>query len=125
MTTETKDDGQAIDSWAILELMGHVKLAGKVTEETHFGTVLGRIEIPLEDGSFITQMFGGSSVYRLTPCTEQIARVVARANKPQPVSVYDLKALLPPATEVGARDIEDDDEMEARYHRDDHDRFRD
>lgn len=36
-------------TWAILELMGHVKLAGFVTEEELFGGKIGRIDIPGAD----------------------------------------------------------------------------
>ena len=87
------------DQWVILELMGHVRLAGRVTEEEHFGAKLGRIEIPNEDGTFTTQWFGGGSVYRITPTTEEIARAVAYKNKPAPVSVWEMK--LPPAPNLG------------------------
>lgn len=78
------------EQWAILELMGHVKLAGRVTEEEHFGSKLGRIDIPNADGGFTTQFFGGGSVYRLTPTTEEIARHIALNNQPKPVQVWEL-----------------------------------
>lgn len=29
------------DSWAIVELMGHVRIAGRITEEERFGAKLG------------------------------------------------------------------------------------
>jgi hypothetical protein len=77
--------------WAILELMGHVRLAGFVTEEAHFGTALGRIDVPGADGP-TTQYFGGASVYRLTPTTEEIARSVATHNTPEPVYRWELPA---------------------------------
>lgn len=80
------------EQWAILELMGHVKLAGRVTEEEHFGAKLGRIDIPRADGGFTTQFFGGGSVYRLTPTTEEIARHIAQNNQPRPVQVWELPA---------------------------------
>lgn len=32
--------------WAVVELMGHVKLAGRLTEEEKFGTKMGRLDIP-------------------------------------------------------------------------------
>lgn len=74
------------EQWAILELMGHVRLAGRVTEEELFGAKMGRIDIPTSDlYAFTTQYFGGSSVYRLTPTTEEIARSVAANNQPRPV----------------------------------------
>jgi hypothetical protein len=81
----------SFEQWAILELMGHVRLAGKVTEEEHFGAKLGRIDIPNSDG-FTTQWFSGGSIYRLTPTTEDIARGVALRNQPEPVHRWELPA---------------------------------
>ncbi len=88
---------QGFDSWAIVELMGHVKIAGRVTEEERFGAKMGRIDIPTSDGKFATQYFGGSSVYRMTPTTEDVARAVAKNNQPTPVYRWELPA--PPAQE--------------------------
>lgn len=79
------------DQWAILELMGHVRMAGRVTEEERFGSKLGRVDVPDGDG-FTTVYFGGSSVYRMTPTTEAIARGVASRNKPEPVHRWELPA---------------------------------
>lgn len=102
--------------WAILELLGHVKVAGLVTEESHFGTAPGRIDIPNGDG-FITQFFGGSSVYRLTPTTEEIARSVAARNQPTPAHRWELPALPAQQDEERGDDAElweDDDEGPGR-----------
>lgn len=81
------------ESWAIVELMGHVRMAGRVTEEERFGAKLGRIDIPKDDPAgvgFSTVYFGGGSVYRLTPCTEEVARSVARRNQPEPIHRWEL-----------------------------------
>lgn len=87
--TETNDN---FGTWAILELMGHVKLAGFVTEEELFGSKMGRIDIPPgEDGKMVTQYFGGHTVYRLTPVTEEVAMAYAARNRPRPVYVYELQ----------------------------------
>lgn len=40
---------ETFDSWAVVELMGHVRMAGRVTEEEHFGGKMGRIDIPKEE----------------------------------------------------------------------------
>lgn len=98
--------------WAILELMGHVRLAGRISEETRFGVALGRIDIPKDDPAgvvFTTQYFSGSSIYRLTPTTEAIARSIAKANQPAPVHRWELPQLEAAAGEVGV-DIEDDED---------------
>jgi hypothetical protein len=87
------------DGWAIVELMGHVRLAGRVTEESHFGVALGRIDIPTAAGDgYTTQYFGGASIYRITPTTEEIARSIAAHNQPQPVRSWELPQ--PAALEV-------------------------
>ena len=52
---DNQPNTEKFDQWAIVELMGHVKLAGRVTEEKRFGVEMGRIDIPQEDGAFTTQ----------------------------------------------------------------------
>lgn len=80
-----------VASWAVLELMGHVRLAGRVSEEERFGTKMGRIDIPQPDGSFTTQFFSGGSIYRMTPCTEEVARAVAKSSEREPVYAWDIR----------------------------------
>lgn len=114
------DTPNTFDQWAILELMGHVRLAGRVTEETHFGAALGRIDIPVGDG-FTTQYFGGSSVYRITPTTEEIARSVAARNQPEPVYRFELpKPKIPEGVALAAVGFHNDVDPDLEYemHRD-------
>lgn len=112
------DQQPTYDGWAILELMGHVRLSGRVTEESHFGVALGRIDIPTADG-YTTQYFGGNSIYRLTPTTEEIARSVALRNQPEPVRPWELPR--PQQIEADQDDADDDnedDEIERERRRD-------
>lgn len=104
------EDKTGYDGWAILELMGHVRLAGRVTEESHFGVAIGRIDIPTNDG-YTTQYFGGSSIYRLTPTTEEIARSVALHNQPMPVRTWELPS--PQQIEVDPVDDDADQDDDA------------
>lgn len=91
------DEAKVIEAWAILELMGHVRLAGRVSEEEKFGTKLGRIDVPQKDGTFVTQYFSGSSIYRLTPVSEHVARDAAGRCQPQPVQPWEYPKQLPTA----------------------------
>lgn len=102
-TPKTEDFKQ----WCILELMGHRRLAGLVSEETRFGTSLCRIDIPGPEGKFVTQYYGGSSIYGLTPTTEEVARAFAQNNAPAPVSRWDLR--LPEKTTTEPEDADTDD----------------
>ena len=82
------------EGWAIVELMGHRRLAGFVTEEEHFGTAMLRLDVHgLNDTAApgVTQLYGGSSVYCVTPTTEEIARQLGDRLKPAPVSRYELE----------------------------------
>lgn len=70
--------------WAVLEIMGHRRLAGHVTEETIAGAVMLRIDIPgpnAGDPTKATQYYGGSSLFCMTPTTEELAR--KEANPPE------------------------------------------
>jgi|SRR6185295_8165239 len=99
------------EAWAIVELMGHVRMAGKVTEEERFGSKLGRVDVPRDDGTFSTHYFGGGSVYRLTPTTEEIARSVAARNQPSPVHSWELPKQIEAAivTVAGYEEYGDED----------------
>lgn len=100
--------------WCIVELMGHVRMAGLLTEAEHFGAKLGRLDIPQPDGTLATTFFGGASVYRISPTTEAIARAVALLDRPAPVHHWELPApqsVGQPAS-MADQDDDDDDEIE-------------
>lgn len=67
------------ESWAIVELMGHVALAGRVTKPGEYGG-LWQIDVP-EGETFHTEFFGSQSVYRIRMVSEEIARGYARPSR--------------------------------------------
>ena len=83
--------------WAILELMGHRRLAGYLTEVQIAGQGFLRLDVPpplagdddAEDGA-ATQFYSPSSVYAITPTTEEICRAVRV--RPEPVHTWELPA---------------------------------
>jgi len=84
---------EKFESWAVVELMGHHVLAGYVTEAEHFGTALLRIDVPAdpedtEARPAFTKYFGAASIYGVTPCSEEFARVARKRTSERPVSVY-------------------------------------
>ena len=103
---------EKVESWAILELMGHVRLAGRVSEEEKFGAKMGRIDVPDGDG-FTTRYFGGQSVYSMTPVTEEVARHVAKNVEAAPVHTWDFpKPALPAPVYAKTREDYEDDREE-------------
>lgn len=77
MSTKEKFEG-----WAVLELMGHRRLAGYVQEAEIAGGAFVRIDVPevvldASDDTAATQFYSPGAVYCITPCTEEAARAVA------------------------------------------------
>lgn len=79
--------------WAVVEMFGHIKMAGRLTEEERFGGKAGRLDIPTESGAYATSYFTSSSLFRLTIVTEATARAVAKQSWPRPVEPYEPKRL--------------------------------
>lgn len=76
--------------WAIIELMGHRRLAGYLTEQEIAGRGFLRLEVPGQPAA--TQFYSPAAVYCLTPTTEDIARAVAKGSRPEPVQRWELPA---------------------------------
>ena len=84
------EKSKTFEEWCILELFGHRKLAGKVSEYTIGGAAFVRIDIP---GS-ATQFYNPSAVYCITPTTEELARQFATLHTPEPVTRWELPDLV-------------------------------
>lgn len=86
---KTRED---FESWCLLELMGHRKLAGFVREATIAGGSFLRIDVFPGQAAVatITQFYPPGSVYALTPITEDLARRFASQAKPEPVAEWEL-----------------------------------
>lgn len=94
--------------WAKVEIFGHRKHFGRVSEVEQFGTKMLRIDVPIGEGDkFATFTYGGASIFGIAPMTEEACRKWAEYDRP---SVIDPLALMPPEPYRGARVFDDDDE---------------
>ena len=74
--------------YGIVELMGHTTLAGRIQEVERFGIKMLAIE-PIFRGTLLGIVFqGGASIYRLTPCSAEVAFAEA------PVGEYGLPSAI-------------------------------
>lgn len=81
MTAETP----APEQFAIVEIMGHHRQAGRISEVTMYGAQLLRVDVPAGDG-WATEFYGGSAIYRLRICTEEVAReALKQIGDPRPL----------------------------------------
>ena len=84
-------NNETFDEWAIVELMGHRKIAGRVTETALAGGAFVRVDVHGNDKHFLTQYYQPGAVYCITPADEQICRDFTDHNRAQaPVHVYEL-----------------------------------
>lgn len=93
--------------YAIVEVLGHRTLIGRVDEVERFGVRMLSVEPVFRDALLPPLLIGGASLYAFTPCTVAIA--AAR----QPLRIWDLPASLRatiPAAALPAPDDQDDDE---------------
>lgn len=98
MTAADPAAADPFDEWAILELMGHRRAAGRVREVTLAGAGMLRLDIPPTPGHGPqTQYISPSSLYALHPTTEQLATAMAGRWRSEPVSRYELERALPAA----------------------------
>lgn len=69
--------------WAIVEIFGHRRHAGRAREEERFGAKMLRIDVPLKGdpsaNGWETHWYGGSSIFSFTLTDEES---VMRINKP-------------------------------------------
>lgn len=85
------EENQTFSEWAVLELMGHRRLAGKVSETTIAGGTFIRIDVPGAKGrKEFTQYYLPSAVYCISPTTEEICRQLAAQYTPEPVHRFEL-----------------------------------
>lgn len=107
--------------YAIVEVLGHRTLIGRVSEVDRFGTKLMSIE-PLYNGELLAAvLIGGSSIYQFTPCTADVAS--AHSPKKPWQLPSSIAALLPldalPAPEPEEDDLAEPDQFPEWLTRDD------
>jgi hypothetical protein len=84
-------DKQTFESWCIVELFGHQRMAGFVTEASIGGGSFIRIDVPETAGDkAFTRYLGPSAIYAMNPCDEDTARQAAAAFRPRPIQRWEL-----------------------------------
>jgi len=124
------------ECYAIVEIFGHERIAGHLSEQSIGGCSFIRVDVPEVDGQpAFTRMFGQAAIYSITPVSEGIARSAAASMRVKPVSIYLLpspalksspgdegktaKAEASDGDTWGADDLESDDWVKADLEDDD------
>jgi hypothetical protein len=100
--------------WAIVEIFGHQRFAGQISEYSLGGCSFVRVDVPdLGAGRpGFTKLFGNGAVYSITPCDEETARLTALHDSQQPMEIWSARQMLGlPSLAQGRLLPEDDDEI--------------
>lgn len=83
-------ESTGFEGWCVVELMGHVTLAGFVSEQEIGGSKLLRIDIPETDANpGFSKLVGTSSIYGITPADEETVRTICSSPQ-RPFNSYEL-----------------------------------
>lgn len=99
--------------WTVLEIMGHVRIAGMVTEETVAGVALLRVDVPEAAGhAAFTRYYHPNSLYSMCPVDEATARMVAEHNRHPPIQSWEIPRAKAEPERIAAGDGFDGDRFE-------------
>lgn len=116
MKIEAIESGpQPFAEWAVIEIMGHKRFAGYVTEQSVGGASFIRVDVPdieLKTGDQLpafSKLFGASSIYCITPTTREAALAFAESIRAESFHRYELPKLGNVRTASNLHEIDPDD----------------
>ncbi|MGH2271368.1 hypothetical protein ACQ9LF_06175 [Anaerohalosphaeraceae bacterium U12dextr] len=102
---------EKFEQWAIVELFGHQRIAGKVTNQELGGETFIRVDVPETSASAsYTKMYGKGAIYAITLVDELTAKAAAECMQPVPFNTYSIVDLIknnPAMLESANEDVED------------------
>ena len=101
-------DQETIETWAYIEIMGHNRIAGRVSERKVGIQVMLQVDVPNEKEGFShTELFSPSAIFSIKPTTEEWCRnyVGAQVN-------YDVLPFVPPTKQLKEPSLFTQDEEE-------------
>jgi len=81
--------GDKLDAFAVVELFGHTRIAGRVFEFVIGGTSFVRVDVPeVEHTPAFTKLYGPAAIYSITFTDEETVRWAVAAVQPQPITIW-------------------------------------
>jgi len=95
--TDDLKNSAKLDEWCLVELFGHQRIVGHVTEATIAGGAFIRVDVPRKgtqgEETEFTRFFGPSAIYSLSPIGKEMAVEYAESLAAAPVHAYDVPKL--------------------------------
>ena len=104
---------EKIELFAVIELFGHNKIAGKVSEQNMGAFTFCRIDVPEtpQQPSF-TRLVNPSAIYAINPVTEEVMKKMAENIQTKPIEAWDVREMVNKMLAIKAGKIPVSDEME-------------
>lgn len=88
--------------WALVELFGHNRIVGLVSEATLAGGAFLRVDVPAFNGEkAFTRFYRPEAICSLGPISEEIARGLMAVHRNEPVSRYEFPQIAEKVSEAG------------------------
>jgi hypothetical protein len=86
---------EKFEEWAIIDLFGHQRIAGKISEQQVGGSSFVRVDVPaIGEQKPFTKLFGPGAIYSITITDEETAIAAAEYYKPVPMDQWTVKDML-------------------------------
>lgn len=83
-----------LDLFAIVELFGHQKIAGKVSEHSVGSATFIRIDVPeTKSQPKFSRLVNPSAVYAINPTTEEVIEYMAESFAVKPIESWDFREM--------------------------------
>jgi len=83
---------EKFEQWCVIELFGHNRIAGLVSDAQIGGATFIRVDVPQvkDDVKGFTRFFGPAAIYGINPVSEQIAREMAKRIDSRPIVAWEI-----------------------------------
>lgn len=87
-------ENQKLELFALVELFGHTRIAGKVTEQTVGSSTFIRVDVPETNSQpSFSRLLNPSAIYAINPVTELVAKEMAERIETAPIESWDINRL--------------------------------
>lgn len=96
---------ETLETWAYIEIMGHSRIAGRVSERKMGTQVMLQVDVPKTDEGFShPELFSPSAIFSIKPTTEEWCRSFCKARVN-----YEVLPYIPQSRQLHPHDQEQDD----------------